>query len=579
MRKKGSVYIMIILSSAVIYIIAMAFVFQMTTLKKQGILDKHRLIAKYLSEAGIERSLNEVSNIFYQPLFKTEPKEINYDKLSLLDPELASEFTKVLEIKNFITGGDIFTSIEILNITANPQLASGLKIVPGEEDTVPERLNIYKVSDSGTSSRKLGGYVATLRITSKGVFNNREYTTTVSKSIKVVNMSPLAEEYTLFIRGKNEEFLKYGKFVLSNWTVDMSEISNLVTQIEEMGQKAHAQIPSTSINDFTSMLNFVKNFVIANRDSEIRREASNLLFNLDFRRWGRIRTNGTLQVFLPFFEVDDIINYFVENQYYSKPEVGYIGCYNRLHNTYLGKYTRFEGNIRKHYYRLAPYILSRHFPVERNDKYTRFSTDSYYPQEKPDEFDPENFVLTKVNDIERFIHQESSRDLKLHGTRTNPIRINGLYNVKGNLNISGFVKGKGAFIVEGNLVLEGNITYTDKSSLMLLLSLNSPILIPPMIENLTIDASIYSKESIRGGKQLKINGNLVVENLNRQQGAEARDTIMPRDVEIDYSKELRNYYARHIYGGVSLKPVNKYLNELTDNTLQRLKLKERNMHK
>ncbi|MGM0606973.1 MAG: hypothetical protein ACQESP_01010 [Candidatus Muiribacteriota bacterium] len=579
MKNKGSVYILVLLSVAIVYIISVGFIYFTTTARKQETMDRHRIIAKYIAESGIQKAKNTISDIFYDDLFDDETQEINHDKLSLLDPEIASDFIKVIEIDDFIEDGELHIAIELLNLTTNPDLASSVEIKPGEEDNFPDRLNIYKSDESGQSSRKLGGYIAILQITSKGIYRGREYILTSNHSIKVTNIAPIGEEYTLFIRGQNEEHLKYGRFVLSNWTVDMEQVSNLINNIQELSGRAEAQIPSSSVDDFSSMLNYVKNFVLMNRDSEIREEASNLLFDLDFRRWGRVRTNGVLHVFLPFFEVDDIINYFVENQYYSKPEVGYAGCYNRLHNTYLGRYTRFEGNIRKHYWRLAPYVLSRHFPVERNDTYTRFSTDSYYPQENPEEFDPTNYILTQPNEIDRFFHQETSENVQLYGTRNQPIEINGLYNIRGNLNIAGYVKGKGALIVQGDVIIEGNIAYSDNKSLLQIISLNNPITIPPMNENITVDGSIFSEESIRGGQKIKINGNLIVENLNRQQGPDARDTIMPGDVEIIYSSFLRNYYARHIYGGISRKPISLYLNELTPREIDMLRSQEEMLYR
>jgi|GEM_PF-2346367 len=578
-NKHGSTYIIALMATAVIYIIAISFVYFSRTSWQQELMDKHRTIAKYLSEAGIERGLNTVYNTFYSPLVDIEKKKLNFEKLNLLDPELASDYSKVLEMKDFIEGGDVYVGIEVLNITADNRLASSIKIVPGEEDKVPERLNIYKQGEDGSSGKKLGGYIATLKVTSKGVFKNREYTTTITKSMKVCNISPLAEEYTLFIHGKKEEYLRYGRFVLSNWTIDMKEVANLVNKIKELGERAKIQLPSTSINDFSSMLNYVKQFVIANKDSDVKQEASKLLFNLDFRKWGRVRTNGTLHVYLPFFEVDDIINYFVENQYYSKPEVGHISCYNRLHNLYLGKYTRYEGNIRKHYYRLAPYILSRRFPVERNDKYTRFSTDSYYPQEHPDEQLPSNFILTKPGDIDKFLYQDTESNLELRGTQMEPVVLNGIYSVEGNLQISGYIKGKGVIIVKGNVILDGNVRKSDDSSLLSIVAINSPIIVRPEAENIELDACIYSKESIKGGKKIKINGNYVVENLNRQSGKDARDTTMPDDFEVVYNDSVRNYYGRHIYGGISLKSKSKYLNELSDSDIDRLKTKQKNMSK
>lgn len=578
-NNKGSVYIIVLLSSAVIYIIAMGFIYMTNSSRKQEIMDRNRIVAKYLSEAGIEKGVNEISEIFYKNLINPETKEVNKEKLQLLDHEKAAKFVKVIRFDDILDDGKTEVVIKLSNITNNTSLGSSLKIIPGEEDKIPDSLNVYKAQKTGTSERKLGGYVARLIITSKGTYSKREYVTTEIRSIKVANVSPIGEEYTLFIEGEKEEFLKYGKFTLSNWTVDMNEVKNLVTQIQEMTSKKNLSVPDTSINDFASSLNFVKNFVLSNKDSDIKKEASAMLFNLDFRRWGRVRTNGTLHVFLPFFEVDDIINYFVENKYYSKPEVGYVGCFNMLHNPYLGKYTRYEGNIRKNYYRLAPYILSRRFPVERSDKYTRFSTDSYYPQEHPDEKSPSNNILTKPGDIDKFIHQNCSSDMVLRGTPSNPITVNGLMNIEGSLTIGGNIKGKGALIVKGTVLIENSIIYNDKSSLVSIISLNNPVIIKNGVENLTLDTCLYSRESIKGGVSMKINGNLVVYNLNRQNGSEARVTDMPKNVEINYRKDLRNYYAKHVYGGISRKGINKYIDSLSENDIEDAERTEKYMYK
>jgi hypothetical protein len=567
------------MSSAVIYIIAMGFIYMTNSTRKQEIMDRNRVIAKYLSQAGIEKSINEIAEIFYSDLLDPETKKVNMEKLNLLDYEKAANFIKVVEFDDLIEGGKTQAVISVTNITNNPSLGSALKIIPGEEDKIPDTVNAYKDQKNGSSDRKLGGYVAKLKITSKGTYSKRHYVTTVTRSLKITNVAPVGEEYTLFIEGEKEEFMKFGKFTLSNWTVDMDQVKNLVNQIQEMSSKKNLQVPDTSINDFASSLNFVKNFVLINKDSEIKKEASALLFNLDFRRWGRVRTNGTLHVFLPFFEVDDIINYFVENKYYSKPEVGYVGCFNMLHNPYLGKYTRYEGNIRKNYYRLAPYILSRRFPVERSDKYTRFSTDSYYPQEHADEKAPSNNILTRPGEIEKFIHQNCPTDLVLRGTPSNPITVNGIMNIEGSLTIGGNIKGKGALIVKGTVLIENNIECKDKTSLVSIISLNNPVIIKNSIENVRIDTCLYSKESVKGGKSLKINGNLVVYNLNRQSGQDARVTDMPKNVEINYNKNLRNYYGKHVYGGISRKSIDNYLDDLSDSDISNAERLQKYMYK
>ena len=65
-----------------------------------------------------------------------------------------------------------------------------------------------------------------------------------------------------------------------------------------------------------------------------------------------------------------------------------------------------------------------------------------------------------------------------------------------------------------------------------------------------VEAAIYSKNSITGGEQIKIFGNLVVDELNRQSGEEG-ELIMPKRVMIDYDSGLKSGAGENVCFNIS----------------------------
>jgi hypothetical protein len=174
--------------------------------------------------------------------------------------------------------------------------------------------------------------------------------------------------------------LRYGEFVLSNW--DFSEtigkiIGPLMTEVGDAFD--FSKMDSEESNE--DVLKDLQDFVSKSNNINLQNRINQVIMKMN--PWAKIRTNGELQVYLPFFEVDDIINYFVDNRFAEMPEVGYVNCNNRLHDRFMGKYTRYEGMVQKYYFELRPYISSGQQKRERHKQYTLFSTRRRYPQQNP----------------------------------------------------------------------------------------------------------------------------------------------------------------------------------------------------
>lgn len=542
-RQKGSTLLVILFVVSLIFILGLSYLSITQQRKVQSLKFGSNINAFYLAEAGIARALIEFRREIETPLVNGD--DINENKLSLLDIDKAATYTKVLDIDDIIDGGSVHVTMQLLNIKGNPFFCF-IK----EKEKVPPRLNIYKkTSDELYENKSLGGWMANLKIVSTGTFDSTDRKIEVIRDVAMMNLSPPAPEYSLFVSGRNVEVLRNGEFILSNWDFSstigavieplMKEVKeSLSFSFKEMGEKDEDQ--ETVLSEIQDFINRTNNLALQNKINQLI---------MQMNPWAKVRTNGELRVYLPFFEVDDIINYFVDNRFAELPEVGYVNCNNRLHDRFMGKYTRYEGVIMKHYFELRPYIVQHQRKKERNKLYTLFSTRRRYPVQNPDEFDPE-FLSLIVENASKYatvtLPKESSR---LFGTDEDPIVIEGIMSSQGDMRVGGMVRGKGIIYSEG-----GDIYLTD--SLEALDSETQVSLVCPKgtiyLENeagVKIDASCCARNSVLRGHRLEINGNLVVENLNR-------DTGMPQNsmapvVHINYDARIRNDAADNITGVIS----------------------------
>ncbi|MDD5089419.1 MAG: hypothetical protein PHQ23_00725 [Candidatus Wallbacteria bacterium] len=545
--RTGSIYLTVLIMLTILIVFGLAFNKIVSSERHQSSLSRDMLVAGTLSESGINMMLVKIAELEEEPLLK-EDGSVNEKKLSLLNYQRLKDFSLVYSSTDLVEGGKVTVVATVQNYRQTP-FDCGLNT----EEELPLELKPFKIDPkTKVSSSKIGGWEGHLKILSTGEFRKRKYTIEVIKGIKVMDLSPCAPLHTLFIQGRNREVLRTGKFILSNWEFSGPQFTKFSDTLKKLTGQAGEILDKVGGMDLFQLIQVIKSFVMLNTDLDQKNAAEQLIMSL--KPWGYVRHNGVnqneeLSVFLPFFEVDDVINYFVLNPYFQRPEVGYPGCNSRLHDLYMAKYTRYEGNIMKNYYRLAPYILQKQYPREITDKYTRYSTYSYYPTQYADEFHAENFKRYLENSRD-FSCQISTNDQRLVGTRDNPIHLNGLHYIVGDLYLEGVVKGKGTIFVKGgNVKLTGNVEPADDSSCINLFVSDGYCYLERE-GSCEFNGAIYSKQSIKSGKKISIHGNLVVDTLNRQQG-DVGSVVMPENVEIYYQPEIRNIMADNIVISVS----------------------------
>lgn len=543
MKRKGSIYIAALILFSILLSFGLIFVNIVKQENYQGKLSRNFLIAKYLANAGVNGLLIKLDELSSAPLIMNDGR-VNEKKLDLLDRNKAGDFSFMYEDDELIENGKVKVTASIVNIRETPFRCGILT-----DDPLPDELKAYKIDPKTFKSEKeLGGWEGKLQIKAVAEFEGRKYRLEVVKGIKVMDLSPCAPRYSLFVQGKKQEILKAGKFVVSNWQFKGELYKKFSKSLKKLSAQVSELLGNTSGLDLFQMINVIKTFVMVNNDMEQRRAAEELIMSLS--PWGYVRTNGELHVYLPFFEVDDIIHYFVINPYFQRPEIGYPGSYSRLHDLYMAKYTRYEGNIRKFYYRLAPYILQRQYPRKINEKYTRYSTYPYFPIQRPEKFYAVNYKRYFESSRE-YCAQLISKDIRLVGTKDNPIILNGLTFINGNLYIEGFYKGKGVLVVKnGNVKISGNIKRANDDSKLVLFVSNGYIYLDDgaIVE---FEGSIFSNNSIKGGKKMSIFGNLVVNNLNHQDSLSTATPTMPFEMNINYDPDIRNILANNLVVTIS----------------------------
>ncbi|MDD2715446.1 MAG: hypothetical protein PHW04_06080 [Candidatus Wallbacteria bacterium] len=541
-NRKASIYLAVLIMLSIIVSFALTFTYMVNNERHMGQLQRNLMVAKYIAQTGIDKMIIKLGELAEAPLIKADGS-INEQKLSLLSYDRAGDFSLVYEGEEILPGGKVRVVATIQNPRENA-FKCGLET----EDELPLELQVYKSTEDPSTHVKippqswLGGWAGELKMESKGEYEGMTYHLEVVKGIKALDLSPCATLHTLFVQSKKDETLKSGRFVLSNWQFSGEQYEAFNKVLQKLIGESKELIDKASGCDLQEMVAVIKNFVMANNDIEQRDAAEKLIMTLS--PWGFIRSNGKLNVYLPFFEVDDVINYFVLNPYFQRPEVGYPGCYSRLHDLYMAKYTRYEGDVIKHYYRLAPYILQKQYPREIPDKYTRYSTYTYWPTQHPDSFYAENY--------KRYLEESRScscqmipKDVNMVGSSKEPILLNGLTYISGNLSMEGVVKGKGTLVVKsGNLKLTGDVRYADdKTSLVVFVTDGCVTL--ERGASIDFQGSLYSKASIKGGKLMKISGNLVVEDLDHEQDGSSSPQ-MPEDLQVNYQPEIRNIMADNL---------------------------------
>lgn len=562
--KSGSAMLMLICIVTILYILGMMLINYLTQERAQTTKLSENLQAVCLAEAGIEKAIVKVRDLFSQKLMENDGT-INEKILSLLDIDRAESFSMRIKINDgeLVDGGTAEVLVLVGNVRSTP-----FKSYIDEYVDVPQSMNCYKRESRETyADKSLGGWEANLRFEATGRYRSAERKIELMKDLKVSDLTPPAEHYTLFITNKKDEYLREGEFRLRNWSI-IRELNDLVLDIAKktkdafqstMGNAGNSEFfwePNMGSNisfegDIrVQTLKVIRDLSMKVSDIKIKDFVDFSVSKLHPYLWGKVRTNGRLHVYMPFFAADDIINYFEDNsQSYHRPEIGYLFCSNQLHDPYLSKYTTFEGEVIKYYQKLKPYVLGiTETPYPSSDPYT-VTTKFDYVAKNHDVFQPMQLDRIKKN-AKDYCHEFHEKDLEIQGSYAKPASVWGIVFVDGNVRIGGRIAGQGMIVCTGNIIITENVIHDSGEAFLSLVTLNGGVKLDRGLNEAKVEAAIYSKNSITGGEQIKIFGNLVVDELNRQSGEEG-ELIMPKRVMIDYDSGLKSGAGENVCFNIS----------------------------
>lgn len=559
----NTIFLLLVIIS-LLFIFGMFFISYVTQVRGQTYTAGKTLQAYYLAEAAVEKALVEFRTVLNQSLL-CEDGNINEDIFLLLDHERAGNYHQRFFIEDglMVRSGWAEATLTLGNIR---RTSFGAHIDSYVQ--VPQILEPYKRENMYDEPRRsLGGWEGELRITATGNYRNTERNIEVIHEIRVSDITPPAEKYTLFIEGENDEYIRHGEFRLRNWSVnrDLQMLKNdlagkITTAFHGIGGSPSEYIWEPTLSPNVSfegtvkerVLTTVRNLVLSTSDLDIQDYVLATARTMSARRWGRVRTNGRLHVYLPFFAADDIINYFEEQSsefIHQSPDIGYLFCNNQLHDPYLSIYTTFEGEVIKYFKKLRPYVLDEiGIPYPSAEPYTPGTRFNYLTT------NPEHFSARQLerirNDAIIYCHEMVQGDLRLSGTYSLPINKSGLIYVSGRLAIGGRFSGRAMIVTEGDIILTDDVVYDSSDSFLSLVSLNGAVRFAGGLEKARLEAAVYALNSVQGGEEIDIMGNLVVQNLNRQIGEEG-DLLMPRRVRVTYDRNLKSDAATNITFNIS----------------------------
>ncbi len=149
-----------------------------------------------------------------------------------------------------------------------------------------------------------------------------------------------------------------------------------------------------------------------------------------------------------------------------------------------------------------------------------------------------------------YCHEFHEKDLTLQGTYSTPASVWGIIFVDGNVRIGGRINGRGMIVCTGNIIITDDVKHENGETFLSLVALNGGVKLDRSLTQAKIEAAIYAKNSITGGDQIHIFGNLCVDELNRQAGEEG-DLIMPKRVLIVYDSGLKSGAGNNVCFNIS----------------------------
>jgi hypothetical protein len=562
--RNGSAMFLLMTIVGVLYIFGMMLINYMTQERTQTAKLGESMQAYYLAEAAVEKAMIRMRELFSEKLLSTEG-DVNDRILSLLDIDRAENFSLRIRIddKELVENGSAEDLDEVNNLRLTP-----FKTYIDEYEEVPASLKVYRKENRDTYADKaLGGWEGLLRFEATGRYRSAEKKLEVIRELKVTDLTPPAENYTLFIASRKDEYLRHGEFRCRNWSV-VRDLKNLIDDLALKTRDAFQETLGNTAGDLfwepnlasnisfegdirVRTLKVIRKLVMSVSDLKIKDFVDISIQKLHPYLWGKIRTNGRLHVYLPFFAADDIVNYFEDASIFShqRPEIGYLFCNNQLHDPYLSKYTYYEGEIIRYYQKLKPYMLGiTETPYPSSDPYT-INTKFDFVSRHPDKLEPMQLERIK-KDAKDYCHEFIEKDLHLQGSYSKPATVWGLVYVQGNVHVAGRISGQGMVVAEGDIIIDDNVVQDSAASFLSLVSLKGSVKLPRDSKSVKVEAALYAKESIVGGEQVTIFGNLVVDSLNRQKGEDG-PLIMPKRVVINYDSKLKSEVGSNVCFNIS----------------------------
>lgn len=572
--RSGTTIFILFIAVTVLFILGFSFSYVLT--QRRRIIVKHGedFTAYYMAQAGVRKALWVLRNAFTEDLVSPKnpkPKEIletNEVLLNLLDMERAREWARTYDLPEgeVMAEGKAHVLMEFLGVSRN-EFSTYLDRV----ERIPPGLEQYREKrdpegETQFGLEPLGGWTGKVRIVSTGTYRGTRRIIEVIKDVKVTDITPPAPDHTLFIHGKNTEYLKGpGKFQLSN--LDLPQVIldlihelamkvNEVLRLELTESKERVLANVSKINEYlttkfdegdvSGALKIVHDLAQHANDENIRDMVDNIILSLNPRDWGRIRTNGVLHVYLPFFEADDIINYFADTSIFGhqRPEVGYLFHQYRLHDPYLSVYTHYEGYVYKNYRRLNPLALGpskepQPVPPQRYTINTRMN----YVQRHPEREEVPGLDRLRKHG-KKYCHRLYKTPETLWGRKNDPIVLEGIWYFQEKLTLGGPFVGRGLIVCEKDISIVAGLTKGAKNASLGLVSLNGVIAFAPEVSRFRVEAGLYGHNGFTGTPQQQVDilGNLICENFNREK--------QPRYVSCRFDPDLKNHMCDNIVGVV-----------------------------
>jgi len=527
-----------------------------------------RIKARYLAESAIQKAVNMIHRQFQKELVYAykgdqgeELYEVNEKLLDLIDIRRIEDYVRVHNFAKdeLMPGGEAQVLVEVKDVKSNE-----FYTFIDYQEKIPESLKVHQKPRNAKTVvdlEPLGGFKARIKFSACGKYDKTVHCEDLVKTLGVSDITPPAPDHTLFIHSKKAEKLKMGEFALSNLTLppvivkllyrlsqQTKEIlgieigqdrSKTMDLIDELNKQFNQTFRSQSLKQ---KIRLIQELSAQVADDDISETVDNIILSLSPRNWGRVRTNGRLEVYMPFFAADDIINYFAEKGSWRElPEVGYLFHDNRLHDPYMSVYTHYEGLIYKRYRKIYPSQFGVVEPEEVPPEQYTINTRLEYPRRYKERYHIQN--LDRLKDFGFDVaNTVFEKKVSLKGTKEEPLQLEGIWWFRNGLEIGGYYSGRGIIVSEQAIRVTDDLLESREKDSIALVSLHNEIVLGK--RELKLQSALYAHNGLKKGgcESVRVYGNLAVEKLNRE--------AMPKKFFCRFDYHLKNHMVDNIYGHI-----------------------------